>query len=158
MLIAHTTILNCTPERAWAEVQTTRLLAYVAHPLVRFVPVDPPALPAVWNEGRYLVALRLFGWLPFGTQWIVTSILLADATSEQEYYVLRDNGHSDLIATWDHLICMRATADGRTHYTDLVEVRAGLLTPLIWLYATIFYRHRQARWRRLVAHDFDYHR
>jgi hypothetical protein len=60
------------------------------------------------------------------------------------------------IATWDHHIIMRETEDGRTHYTDQVEVKAGRLTPFIWVYASLFYRYRQHRWRRLVAQAFDY--
>ena len=68
MIAASATILDCPPERAWQEVQTSRLLTYITSPLVRFVPVDPPTLPAVWSEERYLVQMRLFGLLPFGTQ------------------------------------------------------------------------------------------
>jgi hypothetical protein len=41
-------------------------------------------------------------------------------------------------------------------YRDRVEVRAGVLTPFIWVFAQIFYRHRQRRWRRLAANGFDY--
>ena len=51
---------------------------------------------------------------------------------------------------------MQALPDGRTRYTDSVEVRAGLLTPLVWAFATAFYRHRQRRWRRLVRRGFRY--
>jgi hypothetical protein len=39
---------------------------------------------------------------------------------------------------------------------DTVEVRAGVLTPFIWLFAQLFYRHRQRRWRALVARRFAY--
>jgi hypothetical protein len=46
--------------------------------------------------------------------------------------------------------------EGTTHYTDQVEIQAGLLTPLVWALASIFYRYRQFRWRRLVAADFAY--
>jgi hypothetical protein len=55
MIAASATILDCPPERAWQELQTSRLLIFITAPLVRFVPVDPPALPAIWAEERYLV-------------------------------------------------------------------------------------------------------
>ncbi|HMQ30426.1 MAG TPA: hypothetical protein PKD53_06830 [Chloroflexaceae bacterium] len=156
MIAASATILDCPPERAWQEVQTSRLLAYITSPLVRFVPVDPLSLPPVWSEERYLVQMRLFGLLPFGTQWIVITRPVIDGTPGREHYELRDNGHGDFIATWDHRIILRETEDGRTHYTDRVEVQAGLLTPFIWAYASLFYRYRQHRWRRLVASGFAY--
>ena len=47
-------------------------------------------------------------------------------------------------------------ADGRTDYRDTVEIHAGLGTLPAWLFAQLFYRHRQRRWRALAARDFDY--
>lgn len=31
-----------------------------------------------------------------------------------------------------------------------VEIRAGVLTPLVWLFAQVFFRYRQMRWRSLL--------
>jgi hypothetical protein len=156
MIAASAIILNCSPERAWQEVQTSRLLAYITAPLVVFEPVDPPALPECWAEERYLVRMRLFGLIPFGSQWIVITKPVVDPTLGRRHYELRDNGHGEVIATWDHRIIMRETEEGRTHYTDRVTIRAGLLTPFIWAYASLFYRYRQYRWRRLVENGFAY--
>ena len=156
MIAASATILNCPPERAWQEVQTSRLLEFIATPLVRFVPVELPALPAVWEERSYLVELRLFGRIPFGKQWIVITRPLIEMTPGRQRYELRDNGHGDLITTWDHSIFVRETDDGRTHYTDQVEVQARLLTPFAWAFASLFYRYRQHRWRQLVKRNFAY--
>lgn len=156
MIAASATILDCPPERAWQELQTSRLLVFITAPLVRFVPVEPAVLPTIWADERYLVRMLLFGKLPFGTQWIVITRQVIATTPGQQHYELRDNGHGNIIATWDHRIIMRETEDGRTHYTDQVEVRAGLLTPFIWAFASLFYRYRQHRWRRLVARGFSY--
>jgi hypothetical protein len=35
-------------------------------------------------------------------------------------------------------------------YTDTLEVRAGLLTPLVALFAVLIYHYRRARWRGLA--------
>ena len=156
MITTHTTLLTCSPAHAWQEVQTSRLLTYVTAPLVRFTPVNAPALPTVWADDRYLVQMHLFGWLPFGRQWIVISREIGDTAPGRQHYTLRDNGHGDVVTTWDHRIVLRETADGQTQYTDQVDIQAGLLTPLIWLYAILFYRYRQYRWRQLVARDFCY--
>ena len=61
-----------------------------------------------------------------------------------------------LIRRWDHLITIEPAGPRRTRYTDWVEAEAGLLTPLVWAFARVFYAHRQRRWQRLVAHGFRY--
>lgn len=94
--------------------------------------------------------LRLLGVLPLGAHWIVISF---PAGEEFELY---DRGHGRLARTWNHRITVQALPDGRTRYTDRVDVRAGPLTPLIWLFAQVFYRHRQCRWRHLVRRHFRY--
>lgn len=156
MRVTITTQLNCPPGRAWQEVQTSRLLRYVTAPLVAFKPVEPPSFPEVWREEKYLVGMRLFGLLPVGRQWIVIGIVTADSTQGSQRYQLRDNGHGDVISTWDHWITIEEAADGTTLYTDDVEVKAGVLTPFVWAYANTFYRYRQVRWRQLVKRKFTY--
>lgn len=150
MLIRRSTILDVSAERAWTMVRQSRLLKHVAHPLQIFEPVDPPRLPAIWTDGRYRVRCRAFGLIPIGEQWIVISTVEAGP----DRYVIRDNGHGDLASRWDHLITIRPVSANRCRYTDEVEVRAGPLTPLVAAFAWIFYRHRQRRWRQLVASDF----
>lgn len=67
---------------------------------------------------------------------------------------LRDDGRGTLATKWDHLITIQASEQGS--YTDRVEVRAGVLTPFVWLFSWFFYRHRQRRWQRLIANGFAY--
>lgn len=156
MKVVVRTVLNAPAARVWDEVRTTRLLEHVAAPLVRFDPVSPPAFPETWQEGRYLVRNRLFGVIGFGQQWIGISYPTDPSTPAGERFVIRDDGQGDLARTWDHHIVVQALPDGRALYTDTVEVRAGVLTPLVWLFASLFYRHRQRRWRDLVARGFRY--
>lgn len=150
MRITLSTKLNVPAERAWTAVRQPALLDFVAYPIQVFEPVDPPFLPKTWAEGRYLVRPRMFGVLPMGTQWIVISTL----DQGPSRYRLRDNGHGTLVRRWDHVITIEPIDAQRCHYTDEVEVRAGLLTPFVAAFAHIFYRHRQSRWRELVASDF----
>jgi hypothetical protein len=70
-------------------------------------------------------------------------------------YAVRDNGYGPLIKRWDHWIEINAEGTG-TRYVDRVHIDAGVLTPLICGFARLFYAHRQRRWRRLVARNFDY--
>jgi hypothetical protein len=47
-------------------------------------------------------------------------------------------------------------AVGGTLYRDQVTIQAGMFTPFIWLFAQLFYRHRQRRWRQLARTGFNY--
>ena len=148
MKVTRSTHIPLKPNTVWAEVQTAGLLQHIAWPLMRFEPVSSTAFDKFRPGGRYEVKLRLFGIIPFGTQWIVTSMHEADGTDWPKR--LRDNGHSALISRWDHWITVMPEPNGGTHYSDEVEVSAGALTPFIWAFAQIFYWHRQRRWRGLA--------
>lgn len=154
MLVNISTKLNCTPEQAWKEVQTSRLLHYVTSPLLTFKPIVPAKLPELWTEGTYQVGLWIFGLIPFGKHSIV--ITVEDADPRGQIYQIRDNGYGDLISTWDHRITIQAGEDGKTLYSDSAEIKAGVLTFLIWLYEQLFYRYRQSRWRKLAKNHFVY--
>ncbi|MCM0000221.1 MAG: DUF3703 domain-containing protein [Erythrobacter sp.] len=147
MMVSRSTHIALKPDTVWAEVQTAGLLQHIAWPLVRFEPVSSTSFDRFRPGGRYEVKLRLFGIIPFGTQWIVTSLHEADGTEWPKR--LRDNGHSALISKWDHWITVTPDPNGGTRYSDEVEVSAGALTPLIWAFAQIFYWHRQRRCRGL---------
>jgi hypothetical protein len=156
MLVRVSTLLDCPPSKAWQEVQTSKLLDYVVSPLVKFIPVQPSQFPLVWMDGKYLVRLMLLGVIPFGRHWIVISRPTPMGGSENQINELLDDGYGDIISKWQHLISIQATSDGRTRYTDTIEIAAGVLTLGVWLYANLFYRHRQRRWRKLVQGDFKY--
>jgi hypothetical protein len=122
-------------------------MIFVARPLVTFTPLDPPQLPETWTEGRYRVALRLFGIIPFGRQAIGIRFEQVDDPAE---FIMRDQGGGGLIRVWDHRLVLQSRGSARVAYTDQVDIQAGLLTPLIWAYAHLFFRWRQYRWRRLI--------
>ena len=144
------TVLPCSLEDAAEHVISTRLLLYVAHPLMSFTPVTGTRFPETWTEGTHWVRLQLFGFLPFGRQAIVIS-----KPSLSSGFAMRDAGRSALIPVWDHLITIEPHHEG-VLYRDQVEVAARILTPLVWMFAQIFYRHRQRRWLRLASNGFDF--
>jgi hypothetical protein len=145
--------LDAPAERVWSEVRTTRLFAHVTAPLVAFAPVDPPRLPDAWTAGRFLVAMKLFGAVPLGTQWIVPELVEPDGGQR---WTLVDHGVGGLAKRWEHRITVEALPDGRARYTDAVDVGAGVLTPFVWLFARLLFAHRQRRLRALAAGGFRY--
>lgn len=152
MLVRHTTQLNVDVEVAWEELQKPTLLEYVARPLMTFRFVG--GRPERWAVGEYAAALRLFGILPLGQQVIGLEMPATDGSQRR----LRDNGYSRLIRTWDHMVVLDSTGAGQSTYTDEIRIEAGVLTPLVAVFAWVFYLHRQRRWRKLVATGFDYTR
>lgn len=150
MRVNLSTPLACDWQQAAAQARTPRLLQHVSAPLVRFTPIDPPVFPEILLPRTHWVGLRLLGCIPFGRQAIVISY-----PPTAHGFVMRDAGHSRLVRRWDHTITILPAPGGAT-YRDRVDIDAGLLTPLVWLFAQVFYRHRQRRWRALVARGFQY--
>lgn len=150
MIVDVSTFLPAKPEKLEAHLRSSRLLIYVASPIVKFIPCGNTQLPERWEEGTYWVALRLFGFIPFGKQAVVISY-----PESQNSFSLRDKGHSSLVKKWDHRITVDPLGSGSL-YRDHVSINAGVFTFFIWAFAQLFYRHRQRRWRKLVANGFNY--
>ena len=146
MRVSVTTRLPCSLARAWIEVQRPVVLQDVARPLARIEPVDAPQFPDVWESGQtYRCRSYLFGVLPVGTRRIVIERI------DPLTHTIQSRESDALVKTWDHRLALTIGARGETTYQDVIEIDAGLLTPLVWGWAQWFYRHRQGRWRRLAA-------
>ncbi len=128
---------------------TPVLLGYVVAGLMKFEPTDPVVFPGRWIPGEYKVRMLAFHVLPVG--WQCVKIELPE---EDDEWCLRDKGHGSVARVWDHRIFIEPDGVG-TRYTDRVCIDAGLLTWPVLLYATLFFRYRQRRWRKLVDLDFE---
>ena len=143
MIATITTTLNAPVDLVARLVQRSDTLIYISGPLLRFIPIQPAELPDIWSPGEYRVGMRFFGILPLGEQSIRIEHLASD---EPGTFRIRDNGGGQLVRVWDHVITISPDlAEGRTRYEDRVDIRAGVLTPFIWLFAQGFYR-----WSRLL--------
>jgi hypothetical protein len=138
-------VLPCEPDAAWEKVQTSALLLQIARPLVVLRPARGEELPERWRHGQTVRCRSyLFGVIPFGTRTLTFEHIDADGRT------IQTRESDPLVRRWDHHIRAGATGDGRTHYADDVEIDAGVLTPLVWLFAQVFYRHRHRRWRAVA--------
>jgi hypothetical protein len=135
---------QASADLVWRKVQTVGLLMNVMRPLMRMA-VTTDGYPERWTPGKELCGrLYLFGRLPLGPHAI--GIESVDDTQMQ----IMTREHGLLAPSWDHLIAVRSTPSGETIYSDTIDIRAGFLTPLLWLFANVFYRHRHCRWKRLL--------
>jgi hypothetical protein len=138
-------VLPCDAERAWAEVQKCALLMEVARPLVVFRPAHGESLPERWIAGMTVRCRSyLFGLIP-----LVERTLFFDRV-DRELLVIETREHDWLVRRWDHIIRVQPLDAGRCRYSDEVEIDAGLLTPAVWLFAYLFYKHRQRRWHTVA--------
>ena len=144
MRLRCSSLQACGRERLAAELTRPVLLCRIAWPVLTFTPVDPPVLEDRWAFKPYVFTLRVGGRIRLGEHTI------APRRPVGPHEVWHDAGHSDVVKVWDHRIEL-TDFHGMTRYADVVEVRAGLLTPVAWAFAQVFYRHRQRRLNRLVA-------
>jgi hypothetical protein len=145
MVVDVSTVLDCSAEKAWSEVQKSSLHLRVIKPLARIVPLPGSPWPARWEQGRMVqCSLYIFGVVPIGVHTIFLERIDHDRRE------IQSREHGALIKRWDHHISIQTCGAGRAIYRDRIEIEAGRLTVAIWAWANWFYRHRQRRWRALA--------
>lgn len=153
MRVHLSTPLSAAPEWVAAQLQSTAVFRHITAPLIQFHPARGTDWPTHWAPGELALHMRLLGVLPMGPQTV--RISFEPPAQRGGWPTLRDNGEGVLMRRWDHRITLQPLPDGRTLYTDDIEVVARhlpwLMTPLSALFAQVFYRHRQRRWRQLAA-------
>ena len=134
------TELPATADRVWSLTRRGDTLTYIARGLVSFGGSE--GLPGQFTEGSAVdVRILFFGFIPAWRHHLAIKSI-DDAKRE-----LLSNEHGGLVRVWNHLIRVEPLDDERCRYTDDMEIQAGNFTPLVWLYAHLFYRYRQRRWR-----------
>jgi hypothetical protein len=142
------TAIPTSAEKMWAELQDISSLVYVAAPLLRFKAQGKKPLPEKWCAGReYPLRISLFGVIPLGNHAIRISEI------DDRNMQIRSNESGLLAREWNHLIKVERTGIRTIRYTDEIEIKAGTRTFGIWLFAIMFYRHRQKRWKKLLMDD-----
>jgi len=145
MCVDVSTELSCAAAKAWDELQKSSLLDRVVWPLARIAPADASGLPERWSEGL-TVRCRpfVFGFVPIG----VRTLHFERIDPEAREWFTRES--DPLVRRWDHRISIRSAGERRAIYRDVIEIEAGPWTFAVWTWASWFYRHRQARWRKIA--------
>ncbi|MBB4661948.1 hypothetical protein [Conexibacter arvalis] len=103
----------------------------------------PPAAAALARSGE-AVGGRLW-WLGVVPAW-THRLRVVSATATE----LRTEEGGGPVRRWAHTLVFEPRGASACRYTDRVELDAGLLTPLVWCFAQLLFRWRQARWRALA--------
>ena len=136
------TVLHAPADRVWEAVLRPDTLELVTRGLLGFTDV---AFPERWSTGVSVAPrLVLFHVIPAWKHHL-TVAMVDDAARVLE---TREGGGP--IDTWNHRISVEPRDPTSCVYTDTIDISAGPLTPLVRVYAELFYRYRQHRWRRLV--------
>ena len=141
MKVRVSTFLDISVNRAWATVTQTRTFHHVTHGLLSFR--SAKSFPSEWHEGDQLeFKLYLFNVIPWWRHQLRVAHL------DNERHELRLEGSGGPISVWNHTMRIERIAETLCLYTDELELRAGVFTPVAWLFAHSFYRYRQRRLKK----------
>ena len=137
-------VFPAEPDAVWEKLPSVDTLRSIASPYASFTAVDGQNAP-VWREGEtFRFKFRLFCVMPLGIHTV--RILKFDKASLSVY----SRESNPFVPVWNHAIRLEPAENGKTRYTDEVELYAGRKTPFVRLWAEAFYRHRQKKWLRLL--------
>ena len=137
------TNLEASADAVWAAVTTPETFVHVIGAALRYPVAERaggPFGPGWTIEGR----LYLFRVLPVWRHRITVDEIDPIA----RILVTTEGGGP--VSLWRHTIVVEATDPTRCDYSDEIDIEAGALTPVVVAFATVFYRYRQRRWRRLA--------
>ncbi len=141
MIVQKTSVFPAGRDTVFQKLQQLETLQYIARPYAVFEPESNAG--HIWTaESTSSYRLRLFGVIPFGTHTIHIVRFDPAAVTSRE-----GNGH---VPVWNHDILLEPVDAEHTRYTDRVEIQAGWKTVFIWLWANLFYAHRQRKWIKLL--------
>ncbi len=141
MKVERSTVLDGSVGDIYSLVTKLSTLSYISRPLLTFTLISEGEV--TWRVGDiHEFRLRSFGFLPMGRHRIEIAKVSENHISSVE--------SGTLAKTWLHDIYLSRIDENKTTYTDLVEIKSGILTPFIWIFAKVFYGHRQRRWKKLL--------
>lgn len=145
--VQKTSVFPSDKDKLFALLQKLETLQYIARPYATFTPLDKKR-EIIWKEGeRPSFRFSLFGIIPLGIHRI--NVIRFD--KENGIYT---NEGNRLVPVWNHEIILEETDDRKCLYTDKVEIGAGWKTVFIWLWANLFYSHRQKKWKKLLKNPY----
>lgn len=144
MKISISSNIKISADEAWKLEKKSSTLLYVTRGLMGFKSLSSN-LPNEWQQGKTeKLRIMLFGIIPAWNH----QISFKDISDFRMAMLTLESG--GVVKTWNHTISIQSVDNNSCYYADDVEIKTGIFTPLIWLYAHVFYRYRQLRWRFLV--------
>lgn len=141
--VMKTSVLNVTRKELFEKLQEIKTLQYIAYPYATFEPVEHNN-DLLWEEGKvFMFKFKLFGVIPFGIHTI-------NVVRFNENNGIYTNETNKYVPIWNHEIILKTIDKNYLQYTDKIEINAGWKTPFVYLWALLFYAHRQRKWKKLL--------
>lgn len=139
--VTKTSIFPAPREVVFEKLQQLETLQFIAAPYATFTPVDAND-PLVWKAGACSsYRFKMWGFIPFGIHTINIEQFDIDKVRSRE--------GNKFVPVWNHKIYLK-DLNGKTEYTDEVDIDAGWKTIFVWIWAKAFYAHRQKKWLVLL--------
>ena len=127
----------------WDTLLKRDTFLHITHGMLGFT--DAEQWPDVFRDGTVIeTRLVFFHLLP---AWSHTLEVVRVDPIQHE---LTSEERGGPIRRWNHRILVRPRTGETSLYTDEIDIDAGWLTVPVWVWAHLFYRYRQARWRKLA--------
>jgi hypothetical protein len=134
--------LDAPASLVWAAAQRPATFRYVTRGVLRIT-----GLPRSGTIGE---STRIDGWLLLGGLLPVHRHHLEVVRVDHTAMTLSSHEWGGVLRRWDHDIIVERLDDDRSRYTDRVLIDAGPFTMPVAVFAWLFYRYRQHRWRKLA--------
>jgi hypothetical protein len=145
--ITLSSIFPAVPEKIWPLLIRIDTLRYIAFPYAVFSLVGDTKVTE-WRKGETLrFKLRVFGFIPLGIHSIRAEEM------DRVAFIIRSREGNRFVPVWNHTITLKPSGGSFTEYTDTIELDAGLLTGVVSIWSTAFYRHRQKKWIKMLTSE-----
>ena len=135
--------LNNSAEKIWNKLLNIETLIEICKPMATFKSkINETEMKWEINK-EYIFKLFIYGFLPFGDHKIILKKL------DKENKIILSNEYNKIVKIWNHLIIIENLGENEIKYTDEVEIYAGIFTLFTAIWAKLFYKHRQKKWKRI---------
>jgi len=141
-IIISSTFSN-SAEKIWNKLLNIETLIEICKPMVTFKSKLNEKEMKWEIKKEYVFKLFIYGFIPFGDHKIILKEL------DKENKIILSNENNKIVKIWNHLILMENVGENEVKYTDEVEIYAGIFTLFTAIWAKLFYKHRQKKWKRI---------
>jgi hypothetical protein len=135
--------LNNSTEKIWNKLLNIETLIEICKPMATFkLKINEKEMKWEINK-EYIFKLFIYGFIPFGDHKIILKKL------DKENKIILSNEYNKIVKKWNHLIIMENLGENEIKYTDEVEIYAGIFTIFTAIWAKLFYKNRQKKWKRI---------
>ncbi len=142
-IVKITSMFPASKKEVFGLLQEFKMLSQIAYPYITFTPINDDE-NFLWKEGEtFVFRVKLLGYIPFG----IHKINVIEFKENTRIYTNEQNTY---VPVWNHEIVLKELGKQKTKYTDIVEIYAGWRTYFVYLWAKLFYAHRQRKWIRII--------